>query len=102
MKVLVNAHKYEVQNFENPETSQVISFIHKEAKEGSSDLITVSDGTTNEELLKVLIDRTENLQNKFPCSENEIALFNLKSALYAFQSRTFDRVKRNVEGKQLK
>lgn len=57
------------------------------------------NGITSEALLAVLIDRTTVLNDKFPCKENEDALAYLKGALEAFESRTKDRIERNVEGK---
>jgi len=64
-------------------------------------LETLSDGTTNEEVLEVLITRMNFLQAKFPCRENAIAITNLEQALLWLNKRTSDRLKRNVEGKQL-
>lgn len=103
MKVLVDGHRYALDNFENKETSQVIQFIHKKPKElGSTELITVSDGTTNEEILSVLINRMQYLQSKFPCRENAIVITNLEESLMWLEKRTADRKARNVEGRQLK
>jgi hypothetical protein len=100
MKVLIPGHLYELENFENKDvTGQQLQFIHKETLDGSSQII--SDGTTNEELLEVLINRA-NFQNaKFPCRENAIAVTHLDTALLWFQKRTADRIKRNVEGKHV-
>ena len=103
MKVNVEGHQYELSNFENKENpGQILQFIHKEPKEeGSTELLTISDGTTNEEVLEVLINRMNFLQSKFPCRENAIAITKLDEALLWLNKRTSDRVKRNVEGKQL-
>ncbi len=104
MKVNVPGHQYELSNFENKENpGQLLQFIHKEPKEeGSTELETIADGTTNEELLEVLLDRLNFLQAKFPCRENAIAITKLDEALLWLNKRTADRIKRNVEGKQLK
>lgn len=102
MQVLTPGHRYIAANFENSNTGQEIQFIEKVPKEeGSKELITVNDGTTNEELLEVLINRMNFLQNAFPCRENAIAITHLETALLWLNKRTADRVKRNVEGKQL-
>ena len=104
MKVLVEGHKYELSNFENKETvGQTLQFIHKEPKgEGQvQELVTVSDGTTNEEILEILIDRMNYLQSKFPCRENAIVITKLEESLMWLNKRTADRIKRNVEGKQI-
>ena len=104
MKVLVEGHRYELANFENNYVpGQVLQFIHKEPKEeGSPELKTVSDGTTNEELLEVIIDRMNTMQAKFPCRENAIVVTKLEECLMWLNKRTADRIKRNVEGKHLK
>lgn len=101
MKVVVPGHLYELANFENKEeVGQTIQFIHKEpVAEGSAELKTLSDGTTNEELLEVLINRMNFLQAKFPCRENAIVITKLDEALLWLGKRTADRLKRNVEGK---
>lgn len=102
MKVLVEGHRYEAENFENKqERGQMIQFIQKEAIMGSFDLKTVSNGTTNEELLEILINRMNYLQDKFPCRENALVITKLEESLMWLNKRTQDRIKRNVEGKQL-
>lgn len=103
MKVNVPGHTYELANFENKEApGQILQFIHKEPKaEGSTELVTISDGTTNEELLDALINRMNFLQSKFPCRENAIAITHFETGLMWLNKRTADRVKRDVEGKQL-
>lgn len=99
---LIPGHTYEVCNFENKEEKgQIFQFIHKEPNE-NNELITISDGTTNEDVLEVLIDRMNYLNNKFPCRENSIVLTHLEIALLWLEKRTNDRIKRNVEGKHLK
>ncbi len=104
MKVHVNGHRYELSNFEKKdEQGQMLQFIHKEPiTEGSTELSTLSDGTTNEELLEVLIDRMNFLQGKFPCRENAIVITKLEESLMWLNKRTADRIKRNVEGKNEK
>lgn len=104
MKVITEGHTYELGNFEEKESKgQVIQFICKEPKEsGSTEFITVNDGTTNEEIIEMLVDRLLYLQNKFPCRENAIAITKLEESLMWLNKRTADRLKRNVEGKNLK
>lgn len=105
MKVLTPGHRYELANFEKKdEPGQIIQFIEKvpaENPEFPGQLITVSDGTTNEEVLEMLIDRISDLQEKFPCKENACCITKLEEALMWLEKRTKDRIKRQVEGKQL-
>lgn len=44
-------------------------------------------GTTNEEILEVLIDRTQTLNNEYPCDENVAALGYMRAALEEFKKR---------------
>jgi hypothetical protein len=103
MKVQVEGHRYELSNFENKDQQgQMLQFIQKGPKsEGSTELLTISDGTTNEEVLEVLINRMQLLQSKFPCRENSIVITKLEESLMWLNKRTSDRVKRQVEGKQI-
>lgn len=104
MQVLVEGHTYVAEGFNgNPKGNQIIQFIHKEPVEiGSVELETVMEGTTNEEVIKVLINRLEFLNTKFPCEENERAIENLKASLNALEERTLKRVQAGIEGKNIK
>lgn len=104
MKILTPGHKYELENFENPSApGQVIQFIEKvPSPHGGTDLTTVHDGTTNEDLLRMLIDRMNFLQAKFPCRENAIAITHFETGFLWLEKRTADRKARGVEGKQIK
>lgn len=99
MKVITTGHKYALASFEGG-PGQIIQFIEKvPTAEGSKDLRTVNDGTTNEEVIKVLIDRLQYLNGKFPCRENSIVITKLEESLMWLNKRTADRQARNVEGK---
>lgn len=104
MKVITEGHKYELDHFESfglPGLPvQTLQFIEKvPASEGSKELRLVNDGTTNEEVLKVLVDRIQYLQGKFPCRENAIVLTKLEEAQLWLGKRTAERKARGVEGK---
>jgi hypothetical protein len=103
MKTLTAGHKYELENFEaKDKPGQIIQFIEKTPiSEGSGELRTVNDGTTNEELLRVLIDRMNTMQAKFPCRENAIATTHFETGLLWLEKRTADRKARGVEGKHI-
>lgn len=100
---ITEGHRYVAQNFENTVAGQTIQFIQKNPiHPGSTELETISDGTTNEALLEVLIARMQYLQYKFPCRENAIVITNLEESLMWLEKRTRDRQSRGVEGKQIK
>lgn len=99
MNILTPGHLYVAANFEDNINGQTIQFIEKVPSEpGSPILETVNDGTTNEEVLEILIDRIKYLQDKFPCRENAIVITKLEESLMWLNKRTEDRKKRNVEG----
>lgn len=95
MKVIEPAHYYTVKNIESG--TQNILFIRKEPDDEGV-FQTVHDGTTNEELILVLIDRIDTLDKRMPSEFNKDALQNLRNALHALQARTADRENRKVEG----
>lgn len=100
MKVLSTHHKYELENFENKSApGQVLQFIEKiPDPSGDGKMITVNDGTTNEEVLAMLIHRLKGLGEKFPCRQNSIAITKLEEALMWLENRTAERKARGVEG----
>jgi len=100
MKILTPGHKYELENFEKTKPCQIIQFIEKSPLSPGSDVLrTVNDGTTNEEVIKMLIDRLKSLYAKFPSAETNYAITHLEIALCCLQSRTYERQQRGVEGK---
>lgn len=111
MQVLTPGHKYLAQHFENKEDGTVIQFIEKtrlfdapseiptpEGLPNLWQLVTINDGTTNEELTAILIDRVRFLNNKFRCEENDNSIRHLEEALFWMEKRTKDRIARGVEG----
>lgn len=60
------------------------------------------NGTTLEELLRVGIKRLTDLNDKFGCRENSLAITKMQEASMWLNERTKDREKRGVEGKHIK
>lgn len=105
MKELVEGHLYELDYFEDTENdqgNQRIQFIQKEPVGEDGTLKTIANGTTNEEVIEMLLHRLNYLQGKFPCRENALAITNLEQALLWLNRRTELRKRKGVEGKQLK
>lgn len=106
MKVITEGHRYELDNFEDSNNKQVLQFIHKEpnkethskSEEEGTLLHTVSDGTTNEEVLRVLIDRLNFLHDSLPDKHTAEANDYCVKALESLEARTADREVRKVEG----
>ncbi len=103
MKVITEGHRYELENFENPNRpGQILQFIEKTPSDQTGGLLTKCDGTTNEDVMRVLINRIQFLNGKFPCRENSIAITKLEESLMWLEKRTADRKARGVEGKHAK
>lgn len=101
MYVIKAGHVYSLKSFEGS-PDQTLYFIDKEpVSEGSTEMQTVSDGTTNEEVLAMMLDRMGSLQAKFPCRENAIAITKIEEALMWLNRRTANRKARGVEGKHV-
>ena len=101
MIVKQEGHINELKNFET-DGSQTITFVKKgPASEGSTEMITEIPGTTNEEVLKALINRMQYLNTKFYSRENSIVITRLEEALMWLGKRTADRIERGVEGKHI-
>ena len=61
------------------------------------------NGITQEALLAIVIDRLRSFQEgEFRCRENAIALTHIEEALMWLQRRTVARIKRGVEGTNVK
>jgi hypothetical protein len=93
MEILTPGHKYQLFNFEGTEPEQTLQFIHKDVA-----MNTLQDGTTNEEVLAVLIDRLRFLHDRLPSRESALATTRLEEALLWLEKRTADRKARGVEG----
>jgi hypothetical protein len=96
MEIIEAGHAYNVANVQ--EGTQTISFIQKDVQEGSNELTVVKDGTTNEEVLAVMIDRMEYLQGRVPSDINAQVITSLQTALTLLDQRTAERIERGVEG----
>lgn len=89
-------NKYALLNFKRDEDDtlrfQEIVF-YKMNPDGSFE-----NGTTLEELLRVFVERLADLNKRFPCRENSLAVTKAEESLMWLNKRTSDRVKRGVEG----
>ena len=96
----IDHHLYSLDHLEG-NGHETLQFIHKAPKEGdaSGDMELKESGTTNEEVIRVVIDRIETMDKKFACLENSIAISHLSIALGALEDRTRGRKARGVEGK---
>ncbi len=95
MKIIDEGYKYELDSLEGGE-SQLLWF--KKTNEVDGKLITQHDGTSNEEIIKALINRLHYLNEWMYDSFNSEALIHLENALDALHARQSDRKARGVLG----
>ncbi len=87
---------YHLNDFDSEKRPpQSVSFYEK-VEDGTDD-----GGTTIEEMLRVSIARLSELNSRFGCRENSVAITKMQEALMWLEERTKDRVKRGVEGKHV-
>lgn len=87
---------YQLNDFDTEaRPPQSISFYEKNT-DGS-----VTGGTTLEEMLTVSIARLTDLNSRFGCRENSVAITKMQEALMWLEERTKDRIKRGVEGQHV-
>jgi len=87
-KILVPGHLYRVPYLEHS-GYLLVRFIRR-----SSDMVSHPlewSGINTQELIRVLIDRTEYLNALGPCEESENAIYWLTMALYEYEARAWRR-----------
>lgn len=89
MKVTETGHVYELANrsveTDKPHTSaQELVFVNKEP--GAE-----HNGTTTQEVIRVLIDRTRHCNNCLPHPNNERVIYHLRMALALHEARAIER-----------
>lgn len=94
MHCVDEGHVYELNNYQNNQ-AQELTFLKRVNGE------LVYDGTTNEEVLAMLIHRMKYLNTKFPCRENSIVITKLEESLMWLNHRTKLRIEQGVETKDI-
>ncbi len=97
MKALTPGYKYELANHVRKDhEGQTVRFVENSTRsDGTFDL--VSDGTTNEELLEVLLDRLNFQNKKLPSREAALAITHIENGYLWLKRRTELRKERGVE-----
>jgi hypothetical protein len=91
-------HEYHVEITNGSETEVIgIKFQKGPVKEVGL------NGLSQEVLLAIVVDRLQDFQNgPFACESNQKALVAARESLGFLKSRTLDRIKRQVEGRNIK
>lgn len=89
MKILDAGHYYSIDNIDDDKI-QTIKFVKREG-EGFPFNAGNFPGTNCQEVLRVLINRTEYLNSQIPSAETEGAISAMKTALFLFEVRAARR-----------
>ena len=89
------SNSYYLRDFNDEVPGQSIDF-YEMNEDG-----TVKNGTTLEWVLKASIARLQDLNTRFSCRENSLAITKMEEALMWLNKRTENRIERGVEGKHI-
>jgi hypothetical protein len=78
MTEIIEGKVYELNNHKS-KTTQKVFFGYTDLENSHFDTI---DGTTNAEVLEMMISRLQYLSKNFPCKEYTIALYKLEESLF--------------------
>lgn len=81
MEIKKPLHVYVLANQQDSSKGQTIHFVEKATNPETGVFVVLEDGTTTEEVLKMLIDRINGLNKFNPMDENIMILENLHAAL---------------------
>lgn len=84
MKVIEKGHIYEIDNKGESELGQTLTFVNQESGREHG-------GTTTQEVIRALIDRTRHCANCMPHPNNERIIYHLRMALVLHESRALER-----------
>lgn len=90
MKVLTPGHQYLLSNIKSDDGDRDVNILKFYNEKGTSrdDII----GTSNQEVLRALIDRVNYLDNELPHSFNKEIIFHLRKALALHEARHLTRM----------
>lgn len=87
MKILTPGHRYELSHLDGDETSH-LQFVQR-AKHNTK--LPNKEGTTNQEVIRVLIDRVRFLDGQMPWDGNQEIINHLRMALALHEARAMMR-----------
>lgn len=93
MKTLDPGHQYELNSLDG-DLQQVLTFVKRCDRDDPSKYPgndNAYPGTTTQEVLRALINRTQYVQNQIPCLENEQIISMLRQCIYLLESRAKQR-----------
>lgn len=99
MRPLNDGYTYKLDSTDGGR-GQTLQFVEKWIQDAASkDMKVAADGTTTEDVLRVIIHRLTTLNKELPSTFNLMAIDNCEKALDCLNRRTEDRGLRGVRGK---
>ena len=89
---------YTLRSFKPEGPDQEVTFYKMNEPEAN---MAYEHGTTLEEMLRVCIERLQDLNGRFSSRENALAVTKMQEALMWLNERTRERKSRGVEGKHI-
>lgn len=96
MEETTTTNKYLLADFKGDNHPCQEVFFYEKKEDG-----TEISGTTLEEMLRVSVERLKDLNSRFACRENSIAITKMEEALMWLNKRTENRIARGVEGQHV-
>lgn len=92
MEIVEPGHVYLLKALDSPGVDRVImlTFVKREG-EGYPGNVGHHLGTTTQEVLRALIDRTKYVDNQIHDSRNDKVLYHLRSSIFELESRAAER-----------
>jgi hypothetical protein len=87
MKVIDPGHKYELRTLDGEEPTRLKFVMRNNPPDKYPGNKDSYPGTTTQEVIRALIDRTKYVQNQQQFAENEAVLYHLRLALYQLEVR---------------
>lgn len=89
MRVLDAGHRYALRHLDG-DGEEILQFVKREG-EGYPGNVGTCEGTTMQEVLRALIDRSKYVNSQIPCEETEQAIEHLRNAIGWFECRAARR-----------
>lgn len=92
MKIIDPGHIYELHTLdpEEPSIANLLRFVKREGESYPGN-VGHHEGTTSQDVLRALIDRTKYVHNQIPHPSNVRAITSLREAIWYFESRAAER-----------
>jgi hypothetical protein len=96
MRVLDAGHEYELAHLDGSGTSRIV-FVKREG-EGYPGNVGHHEGTTSQEMFRILIDRARYVNNQIPCYQTWLSIWLAAACVWLYEHRAAKRHGRKSPG----